>query len=147
MLGGLALERARKPPRASEERCGLGSGGCVGGSRFDPPDNVRPLQRALRLKELADFPQGAMHDQVDANSAEERGFELLSFLELFGPACSPFPAREAGWPPSNAQADNSGCSGSLFAPATLLQNTAGQVSGFLSPAPLLSASMERISDR
>src|SRR5262249_28488313 len=26
MLGGLALERARKPPKASEERCGLGSG-------------------------------------------------------------------------------------------------------------------------
>jgi len=62
----------------------LGSGGCGGGSRFDPPDDVRPLQRALWLKELADFPQGAMHDRVDANGAEERGFELLSFLELFG---------------------------------------------------------------
>src|SRR6516165_5692863 len=58
MLGGLALERGRKPPRASEERCGLGSGGCGGGSRFDPPDNVRPLQRALWLKGLADFPSG-----------------------------------------------------------------------------------------
>jgi hypothetical protein len=37
-----------------------------------------------------------MHDRVDANGAEERDFELLSFLELFGPAGSPFPAREAG---------------------------------------------------
>ena len=26
-----------------------------------------------------------MHYQVDDNVAEERGFELLSFLELFGP--------------------------------------------------------------
>ena len=34
-----------------------------------------------------------MHDQVDDNVAEERGFELLSFLELFGPDGSPFPAR------------------------------------------------------
>src|SRR5262245_9500251 len=67
-----------------------------------------------------------MHDRVDDNGAEERGFELLSFLELFGPACSPFPAHEAGWLPSDAQADNFKCSGSLFAPATLLQNTAGQ---------------------
>ena len=75
-------------------RCGLGSGGCGDGSRFDPPDNVRPLQRALWLKELADFPQG-MHDHVDDNGAEERSFELLSFLELFGAAGSPFPAREA----------------------------------------------------
>ena len=75
-----------------------------------------------------------MHDQVDDNVAEERGFELLSFLELFGPAGSPFPARDAGWPPSDAQADNSGCPGSVFAPATLLQNTAGQVSGFLAQA-------------
>ena len=81
------------------------------GSRFDPPDNVRPLQRALWLKELADFPQG-MHDHVHDNGAEERGFELLSFLELFGPAGSLFPAREAGWPPGDAQADNFGCSGS-----------------------------------
>ncbi len=75
-----------------------------------------------------------MRDRVDDNGAEERGFELLSFLELFGPAGSPFPARETGWPPSEAQADNSGCSGSLFAPATLLQNPAGQVGGFLSQA-------------
>jgi hypothetical protein len=82
MLGGLALERARKPPRASEERCGLGSGGCGGGSRFDPPDNVRPLQPALWLKGLADFPQDAMHDRVDANGAEARGFGLWSFLEF-----------------------------------------------------------------
>ena len=82
MLGGLALERARKPPRASEERCGLGSGGCGGGSRFDPPDNDRPLQRALWLKGLADFPQDAMHDPVDANGAEARGFGLWSFLEF-----------------------------------------------------------------
>ena len=82
MLGGLALERARKPPRASEERCGLGSGGCGGGSRLDPPDNVRPLQRALWLKGLADFPQDAMHDRVDANGAEARGFGLWSFLEF-----------------------------------------------------------------
>ena len=64
----------------------MGSGGYGGGSRFDPPDNVRPLQRALWLKELADFPQGAMHDRVDDKGAEERGFELLSFLELFGAA-------------------------------------------------------------
>ena len=62
----------------------MGSGGCAGGSRFDPPDNVRPLQWALWLKELADFPQGAMHDRVDDNGAEERGSELLSFLELLG---------------------------------------------------------------
>jgi len=94
MRGGSARERARKPPRAVR-RCGLGSGGRGGGSRFDPPDNVRPLQRALWLKELADFPQ-VMHDHVDDNGAEERSFQLLSFLELFGPAGSPFPAREAG---------------------------------------------------
>jgi len=48
-----------------------------------------------------------MHDHVDDNGAEERSFVLLSFLELFGPAGSPFPAREAGWPPGDAQADNS----------------------------------------
>jgi hypothetical protein len=73
----------------------LGSGWCGGGSRFDPPDHVRPLQRALWLKELADLSGRAMHDQVDDNVSEERGFELLSFFELFGPAGSPFPAREA----------------------------------------------------
>ena len=61
----------------------MGSGGCGGGSRFDPPDDVRPLQRALWLNDLPDFPQGAMHGRVDDNGAEERGFELLSFLELF----------------------------------------------------------------
>jgi hypothetical protein len=32
-LGGSSLERARKPPRASEERRGLGSGGYATGSR------------------------------------------------------------------------------------------------------------------
>ena len=103
MLGGLALERARKPPRASEERCGLGSGGCGGGSRFDPPDNVRPLQPALWLKGLADFPQDAMHDRA-----------------------TPMARKRA--------ASDCGASSNLFAPATLLQNTAGQVSGFLSQA-------------
>ena len=55
MLGGSALERARKPPRASEERCGLGSGWCGGGGRLDPQGDVRPLQRALWVKELADL--------------------------------------------------------------------------------------------
>jgi hypothetical protein len=70
----------------------LGSGGYGGGSRFDPPDNVRPLQRALWLKELADFPQGAMHDRVDDKGAEERGFELLSFLELFWAGWLAFPS-------------------------------------------------------
>src|SRR6516225_8451195 len=69
MRGGSALERTRKPPRAVR-RCGLGSGGRGGGSRFDPPDNVRPLQRALWLKELADFPQGPMHDHVDDNAVD-----------------------------------------------------------------------------
>jgi len=72
----------------------LGSGGCGGGSRFDPSDNVRPLQRALWLKELADFPQGAMHDQVDDNGAEARGFELLSFLEFFGAVVLAFPRTQ-----------------------------------------------------
>ena len=33
-----------------------------------------------------------MRDQVDDNVAEERGFELLSFLELFGPALLAFPS-------------------------------------------------------
>ena len=56
---------------------------CGGGSRFDPRDNVRPCNGALWLNDLADFHQGAMHDRVDANGAEERGFELLSFLEPF----------------------------------------------------------------
>ena len=42
-LGGSALERARKPPKTNEGRRGLGSGGCAGGSRFDPPHNVRSL--------------------------------------------------------------------------------------------------------
>src|SRR5215472_7704797 len=40
-----------------------------------------------------------MHDHVDDNGAEERSFELLSFLELFGLDGSPFPAPEAGWQP------------------------------------------------
>src|SRR5262249_47989976 len=69
-----------------------------------------------------------MPDQGDDNVAEERGFELLSSSNFWAGWL------EAGWPPSDAQADNSGCPGSLFAPATLLQNTAGQVSGFLSQA-------------
>ena len=33
-----------------------------------------------------------MHDQVDDNVAEERGFELLSFLELFGTGWLAFPS-------------------------------------------------------
>src|SRR5215472_11375111 len=74
-----------------------------------------------------------MHDQVDDNVAEERGFELLSFLELLGRlARLSQHARPDGrqvMPKLTIR-----CSGSLFAPATLLQNTAGQVSGFLSQA-------------
>jgi hypothetical protein len=34
-------------PKANEERRGLGSGGCAGGSSFDPSHNVRSLQQAL----------------------------------------------------------------------------------------------------
>ena len=102
MLGGSALERARKPPRASEDRCGLGAGGCGGGSRFDPPDNVRPLQRTLWLNEAGRLPSGR---DARPGRRQRRGrarLRLLSLLELFGPACLPFPAREAGWPPSDA---------------------------------------------
>src|SRR5262249_61664401 len=68
--------------------------------------DVGPLQRAL----WAEGAGGLVRARCTIGStptAEQRGFELLSFLELFGPAGSPFPAREAGWPPSDAQADNS----------------------------------------
>jgi hypothetical protein len=37
-----------------------GSGGCLGGNRFDPSHDVRFLQQTLRLQELADLHHGAM---------------------------------------------------------------------------------------
>jgi hypothetical protein len=129
----------------------LGSGGCGGGSRFDPPDNGRPLQRALWLKGLADFPQGSMHDQVDDNGAEERGFELLSFLELW-----------AGWLAFSQHARPDGRQvmlktipdvPDLYSRRQRYCRIPPDKSAVFcrrptsSPAPPLSASMERISDR
>ena len=74
--------------RMEDGRRGPDSGALAGGNRSDPPHDVRCLQQAVRLEKLADFGQGVMHDRVDDDGAKERGFELLSFLELFGPAAS-----------------------------------------------------------
>jgi len=83
-------------------RVGEGSGARAGlrrlrgGNRFDPSRNVRGLQQAPWLKQLADFGQGAMHDRVDEDRAEECGFKLLRFLELFWPAASRTRKGEVG---------------------------------------------------
>jgi hypothetical protein len=71
-----------------------------------------------------------MRDQVDDNVAEERGFELLSFLELLGRLARLSQHARPDGRQVMLKADNSGCPGSLFARATLLQNTGSTLSSF-----------------
>ena len=93
-----------------------------------------------------------MHDQVDDNVAEERGFELLSFLELLGRlARLSQHARPDGRQvmlkvtipdvPDLYSRQQRYCRRPLTCPAVFCRRPAS------SPAAPLSASMERISDR
>jgi hypothetical protein len=85
----------------------LGSGGFAGGSRFDPPHNVRLLQQALWLKELVDFGRGAMHDRVDDNGAVRPAGRSGSrtaarnLLRRFSVVPSTFPPSVIGGPGSD----------------------------------------------
>ena len=93
-----------------------------------------------------------MHDHVDDNGAEERSFELLSFLELFGPDGSPFPAPEAGWPPVMPKVTIPDVSDLYSRQQRYCRIPPDKSAVFCrrptsSPAAPLSASMERISDR
>jgi len=72
------------------------SGGCLGGSRFDPSYDVRFLQQALRLQQMGDFYHRSMDDRIGHGGAEKGSFELSRFREIGGPFATRLRESEIG---------------------------------------------------